>query len=933
MKVSTSWINSWLSRTISEAEVVDALERAGLEIEQYSYSKALDEKIVVALVKKVIQHPGADRLKVATVATIDGDIEVVCGAPNVREGLVAALAQVGAILPDGSQIKASKLRGVLSVGMLCSPQELGLGDDHDGLLELDSNIVLNTKLRDIFPADGNVDVKTHANRSDVQSVIGLAREVSAMTNAGLRELPTAHIPKLNGPSVEPDAVALRYALTELELDAGAPTPDWMAARIRSCGMRPISLIVDITNYVMLETGQPLHAFDADKVQLPIAVRHAIKGETIKTLDGRTRNLTELDLVITDKSGPIALAGLMGGEATEVSPATKRIYLESAVFEAATVRKMAKRHNMRSEASARLERGLPVQLAPIGTARAVELLSAHAQATEIGTTDQLNVWPWTQRIGLRASKLSSLMGYEIRTKDAITALGRFGIEAREFDIAAEAKQHLGKPYRLGASFKTDGVEAFDCSYLIDYLYSMINLPVGFTALGQYEIGTSVKDDALLPGDVVFYEGLIETSVTDHYYMRDDDGKYVKHGVKPHKRVGHNGLYVGGGRVITAAMYEWKNGNWEPMAKSGVVDVPLELFTENPGYLGARRFAEKLNDFITVPEVPWWRTDLRLGEDLVEEVVRVIGYDRVPSTIPVWRPRKLKFDRDHQLKTKLQALLTGSGLFEVMTYSFVGEDQLKAVAADPRAHLKLKNPLSSEQAYLRSSLMPSHLSVLARNRHYAKSFGYYEMSKVFLPRAKGDQPLEPLKLGITVMRNERVYAQIKGLLDAIGRDFGVDIELERAGAANGFAAGRTGTILMNGQAAGVIGQLDPSMLREIKVGAEAAHLELDLAALFAETKITGYSGKQRYPSVGRDITVIVDVATDWQAVAKALSGIEHTAISYVGDYYGPGLPDGRKSLTFHLELAYSDRTPTEAEAADVQSRVVSILHRKFNAETRS
>jgi phenylalanyl-tRNA synthetase beta subunit len=932
MKISTSWINSWLGRTISEVEIVEALESAGLEIEQFTYSKSLDEKIIVALVKKVVQHPDADLLKIVTITTGDNEAQIVCGALNVREGLNVALAQIGSILPDGSQIKASKLRGQMSHGMLCSGQELGLNDDRDGLLELDSKIPLSTKLSDVFPADGLLDVKTHANRSDLQSVIGLAREVSAMTDSGLKALPAPHKISSEGPQVTHGAIAARYELTEVEVDASLPTPDIISARLRGAGMRPVSIVVDITNYVMLEIGHPLHAFDADKVELPISVRYALKGEEIKTLDGKLRKLTELDLVIADQSGPIAMSGVMGGEATEVSSSTRRIYLESAVFEASVVRKMAKRHNLRSEASARFERGLPVQLPPLSSSLALDLLKAHAGAVEHGTTDQLNVWPWTQRIGLRVSKLSSLMGFDLKPKEAISALGRLGIETRQFDIAAEASIHLGKPYRLGASFKTDGIEAFDCSYLVDYLYSMIGMAVGFTALGQYEIGIPVKnDDQLLPGDVVFYEGLIETSVTDHYFMRGSDGIYVKHEVKPPRRVGHNGLYVGNGRVIMAAKFEWKNGSWEPLEKSGVVDVPLELFTENPGYLGARRFAEKLDDFISVAQVPWWRTDLKLAEDLVEEVVRVIGYDRIPSTIPAWRPNTLQFDRDQQLKNKLQAILTGAGLFEVMTYSFVGKDQLTLIGADSTLNLKLKNPLSSEQAYLRSSLLPSHLNVLAKNRQYSKSFGYYEMSKVFISKNKEKQPLEPLRLGITVMRAEKAYTQIKGLLDIIGHTFGLEIELERKSSVQGFADNRVGTILMSGIEAGIIGQIQPSILRELKVSSEVAYLELDLGQLFTNASILTYKGKQRFPTAERDLTFFIDEQVDWQSIVKALEKLEHTTISYIGDYYGKDTPSGQKSLTLHFVLGFDDHTPTESETAGVQNRIISTLMRAFKITT--
>ena len=918
MKVSTSWINSWLSRTISDTEVINALERAGLEVEQFTYSKPLDDKIVVALVKKVIQHPGADRLKIATITTGSDEIQIVCGASNVRAGLVVALAQVKAILPDGSQIKASKLRGEISHGMLCSAEELGLGDDHDRIMELDTNLVLNTKLSDLYPADGILDVKTHANRSDLQSVIGLAREVSAMTGAGLRALPSPHASKGKGPAVEPNVRASRYSLTEITVDTSAPTPDWMAARIRSAGMRPISLVVDITNYVMLETGQPLHAFDADLVKLPVNVRPAVVGEWIKTLDGTTRKLTESDLVITDQTGLIALAGVMGGESTEVSSKTKRIYLESAIFDAVSIRKTAKRQNLRSEASARIERGLPVQLIPIGLARAIELFEAHAAAKVVGTTDQLNVWPWVQRIGLREERLNRLLGFELGLDEAVKALAKLEIKAERFDIVEESKKHLGKPYKWGGNFKQDGISEFDCSYYIDYIYSLIGVMVGHTASQIMDSAKTIELKDLRPGDTLYR-----------------DGKWVNADRAERNGVSHVAMFIGDGQIIHAENYHRVDGEWVemPVGDQMVCIDPLAIITEDSHFIGARRHIENLSDWLSVPQVPWWRTDLKLSEDLVEEVVRVVGYDRVPSTIPTWRPQSLSFDRDIQLQSRLQAILSGTGLFEVMTYSFVGEDQLQAVGLAATSHLKLKNPLSSEQAYLRSSLLPSHLSVLGRNRNYAKSFGYYELSKVFLRGAKGEQPLEPKLLGITVTRPERAYSWIKGLLDTVATAYGVSFELKRSDTVVGYAKGRFAAILLQGKTVGMIGQIDPVSLRELKVGSEAAHLELNLESVFGAATVIGYASKQRFPSVGRDVTVIVDEATDWQTVAKALASVEHTTVSYKGDYYGADLAKSQKSLTLHLELSYPDRTPTEAEAAAVQARVVSILHRLFKAALRS
>jgi phenylalanyl-tRNA synthetase beta chain len=351
MKVSSSWINQWLRRTMLHTEIVTALESAGIEVEHISSSGPLDKNILVALVKEVIQHPQADRLKIAKVWTGEREYSVVCGAPNVREGLKAAFAQIGTKLPSGDKILRAKLRGVESEGMLCSAKELGLGEDHNGLLELDDDAEVGQPLCDIYRPDAVIDIKTPANRWDVMSVSGLAREVSAFAGAPMAPLPSAISPSSEEIAIEPDTASSRYMLASVEVQAQVSPPE-VQARLRSIGSRPVSFVVDVTNYVMFDLGQPLHAYDADKVTLPVGVRLARAGEELVTLDGVKRTLSSEDLVVVDADGPIALAGVMGGRATEVSASTRRILLEAAVFDPVRVRKTAQRHGLRTEASAR-----------------------------------------------------------------------------------------------------------------------------------------------------------------------------------------------------------------------------------------------------------------------------------------------------------------------------------------------------------------------------------------------------------------------------------------------------------------------------------------------------------------------------------------------------------------------------------------------------
>jgi phenylalanyl-tRNA synthetase beta subunit len=918
MKVVTGWIKDWLGRTMSDEKIVQALEQAGVEVEQYISPKRLDENIVVCSVKKVVQHPGADRLKLVTVELDKDTLQIVCGAPNVTPGMKAALARVGATLPDGDVIRKSKLRGELSEGMLCSELELGLGQDHDGILSLPESAMVGAKLCDIYAADGIVDLKTQANRFDLLSVAGLAREVAAVSDDGLKDLPEPlAASKADGPEVSDGIQAKRLMLARLTVKPGGETPAGMVARLRESGVRAISPIVDVTNYVNLELGQPMHAYDAAKVKLPLTARLAEAGEKLVTLDGVERELTVEDLVIADQNGPVGLAGVMGGASTEVSAETTEILLEAATFEASVVRKMAKRHGLRTEASARFERGLPVQLAPVAMSRAVELLGELSSAKLGAVTDRLQVWPWVQRIGLRRSLLNRLLGFELTVEEAVVALKRLQIEARPFDIAAEVRQHLGKPYVFGAKFKTHGVEAFDCSYLTDYLYSLIGQNIGHTAHEQYQAGRPVELDALQPGDLLFR-----------------GGPWHKLSKAERAGVSHVALYVGGGKIVHAVDIERDGkGEWVQKTVPEVREDKLNVMTEDAAYLGARRYVEDLTDFITVPAAPWWRADLKEGQDLVEEVVRMLGYDRVPAKIPAWEPQSVAFDAVRPKQRLLQRVLYGAGLFEVMTYSFVSEEQLTGTGMEPKHHLKLKNPMSSEQAYLRSSLLPSHLTVLGRNRKYAKEVAFYELSKVFVKQRHGEQPQEPMSLAVTLRRPEEAYRHLKGVLDALAWELGVELAVEPAGEAGPFAPGRAGEVKLAGKRIGIIGQLSPVLLRGQKVDGEVAFLELQAGPLLAAAAPRQFAGLSRFPSAQRDLAVLLPAEATWQSVASALAGLNQTETAFVGDYHGGELPAGRKSLTVRLTLTHPDRTPNEAEVAEVERKAMAILKRKLDAEPRS
>lgn len=934
MKVSSEWLQEYLGAPkLDVIKQAEALEQAGIEVEQIISSKVLDKNIVVGVVKKVIQHPDADRLKLCQVNDGKSTVGVVCGAPNVKEGMIIALAKPKSILPDGTLIEAATIRGQRSEGMICSAAELGVSDDHSGVLELSADYKPGQKLCELWPANDVIDVKTHANRPDLQSVVGLAREIAAISGSALKQPEYAVVSGQGEPlavKVTARELVPRYMVIDLIVDADKPSPDWLKGRLAASGVRPINLVVDITNYVMLEMGQPLHAFDATKVKLPITVRLAKAGEKLQTLDAVERKLNARDLVIADAKGPIALAGVMGGASSQITENTRRIILESATFDGANVRKTAVRHGLRTDASARFERRLPVQLAPLALDRAAALLIELAGAKpSASVADHLQIWPWVQHIGARPSRLSELFGAELSAEIIADSLHRLGFIAEPFDVLLEAKKHLGKPYVWGAKYRTHGTEAFDCSYLIDYIYSLIGLNVGHTALGQWEHGRPVHTGELAPGDVLFYEGLIDKSATDHYYVKDEAGKHVKQQLKGPKRVGHNGIYIGDNKVIDVRRYIRDGDDWKllPDAQQVVQTVPLETYTSDPGYLGARRYVENLADYVAIT-VPWWRPDVKTETDILEEVARMVGYDKLPATLPAYRPTKPNPDSRWPRIWQTRAALLGLGLFEVVTYSFVSEKQLADFGYDATKHLKLKNPLSSEQAYLRSELLPSLVSVVQRNRNYADDFGIFELSRVYKAKNGDSLPDEPTHLGVA---SRLGYQGAKAALDLLGRELRLEFELKPRKLL-GLQTGRSAQVWIGSHLAGVIGEVNSQILEGHKIGGQLGYLELNFDLLLVHAGQLRYRPISKFPSLRRDLSLLAKQDVTWAQVKAAIVSTGLASPHFLSDYYGPELPAGTKTIAVGLEMSDMERTLTDKDAEKRLAEITKVLERKLGAKPR-
>ncbi len=886
MKISVDSLNRYLKRKLPTDRVVELLLQTEVEIEEVMPANTWDENIVVVRVEEVEPHPDADRLRIARVTTGQEVIEVVCGGPNLAVGQTVVLAKAGTTMPDGLRIKIGKIRGVVSSGMLCTAAELGISDDQSGLLVLPDETPLGTTLCDIWQKGDYLDIKTPANRWDYLSLIGLAREVAARDEGNELVLPdTSKNAYENTEVVNVKEVGecKRFVSVKMRVDNSVKSPQWLVDNLEGNGLRSISPVVDITNFVMLETGHPSHAFDAKKIHGQVSVRYASPTETITTLDGTSHKLTTEDLVIGDDNGPLDIAGVMGGAHSEVSDNTTEILLTVANFDRTTVRKAALRHGTRSEASARYERSLPLPLTLLAADRLTQLLREICGAEVLGSpTDQLYGWPWVQHVGLRLRKAEKLLGIKLDEKQVVGGLKRLGFEIEHFSLSKEAQKHLGKPYLWGANFRQNGENAFDCSYLIDRIYSKIGKMVGHTAQQQYDAGTPVEIGDLRPGDVVFYSG--------HWEKLD-----------PNERggVGHNGLYIGGNQVLEAVQYKYNNKtkNYEAIDESGVRISPLSDFTNNPTYLGARRYVDSFNHIFAIV-APWWRMDIRSEEDIVEEIVKIVGYDAIPAELPTLPATNT---RPHQLIPRLHELrktMVATGLQEIVTYSFISEQMIERLGFAAKGHLEIANPLSREQQYLRTTMLPSHIEMVRTNQRYKKQFGAFEVARVYAPTTDGELPQEVWKLAITMVGPDSTL-RLKAVLDRLSQYTRVDLDITPAEDPN-YAAGRFASIAMADELLGSYGQLSKRVLNSFGVQVEASFAEISIASVLSQTQQALVTDLPEYQIIKRDISIVCQDQVIWSDIRrKVLDSAQVSSVEYVGYYQDEALQSsGKKNITLRV-----------------------------------
>ena len=790
MRVSGNWLREHVRVDADDAALERTLTMIGLEVDAAERIGDGLDGVVVARIVSAEKHPQADRLQVCMVDAGRGELlQIVCGAPNARPGLVAPLATVGARV-GGITIKAAKLRGVESNGMLCSAKELGLDADASGLMELPDDAPVGTPLAGYLGLPDTVfELGVTPNRADCFSVRGVAWDVAAALGGEVVPFEAAPVPAASDARIEvrlqAGADAPRYCGRVIEgVDARVRTPVWMAERLRRAGVRPVSFLVDVTQYVMLELGQPMHAFDRDRLQGPVGVRRARPGEALKLLDGRDAALDGEFLLVTDADRPVALAGVMGGHDTRVTDDTRNVFLEAAHFAPAAIIGRGRRLGLHTDAAHRFERGVDPELPRAAIERATRLVLDIAggrpgPVVEAALPEHL---PRPKPIILRRDRLARVLGLAIPDAEVERILRALGLS-----VSAHAE------------------------------------------------------------------------------------------------------------------------GWE-----------------------------------AVP--PTRRFDLAIEEDLVEEVARIHGYDRIPATLPAGPARIAALDETRVGGHELRAQLVARGYHEALNFAFVDAGLLERWQA-AAGSVPLANPLSAELGVMRTALLPGLVAALARNAARQQTrIRLFEIGRVFHAAGDGGAPVETLRIAAAATGDARAeqwgeaarpvdFHDVKGDLESLAACAGAALEFRPSQAPHGHP-GRSADVYRDGVRIGWIGELHPRLQAELDLDRPVVAFELDVAPLQARD-LPRVAAVSRFPSVRRDLAIVVPEDVPWAAVeatVREAAGPLLAGLVLFDRYVGKGVEPGCKSLAMGLILQEDSRTLTDEEVDGVVARVVASLGGKHGAVIR-
>ncbi len=811
MKITYNWLKRFVDFDWTPEVLAERLTMLGLEVEGVEKRGGEFENIVVAQVLTCDKHPNADKLSVCRVTDGRAERQIVCGAKNFKVGDKVPLALPGCVMPAAPgaapiTIKAGKIRGVESNGMMCSAKELGIAEDAEGLLILASEALVGQPFAEHVGRAGSdviYDLEITPNRPDLNSAIGIAREISALTGNPLR-LPTLSAPTAStGESVDAwvsvriddPELCPRYVARIVRGVKVGPSPDWLKQALEKSGVRSINNVVDVTNYVMFECGQPLHAFDYHLLQPSrttgarptIIVRRALAGQSFTTLDGQTRVLSDQTLLIADEAKAIALAGVMGGQNSEIKADTVDVLVESACFKPQNVRATAKKLELRTDASYRFERGSDPGICEWASRRACQLIieTAGGQALD-GVIDAYPGAKPPKSITLRTGKTEQLLGVAISAGQQADFLGRLGIE-------------------------------------------------------------------VLP-------------------------------------------------VATAA------------------------------------------DELTV-NVPSFRVDLKRDVDLIEEVGRLYGIDKIPATTPRGARGTNDFDAVFDQLSDVRRLLTGVGLCEAQGQTLISEAAAKLTATQP---IRLQNPISADMNVLRPSLLPGLLDSLRHNlNRKIASVQLFEIGRVFGVVESQTRESRRVAMAMTGEREAGFWSgterhakadifDLKGLLEEFLEQFGVrGVAFSRADQSLPLYL-EAGQIQLGRQIIGSLGQLQPALARQYDLRDPVLLAELDLDLLLARRNTAkSFRALPLYPSIRRDVAMLAPEAVTHQAILQTIrqgKAPNLESVDLFDVFRGQNVPTGQKSMAYALTYRAADRTLTDAEVNAAHLAIVEQLKQQLKVIIR-
>jgi phenylalanyl-tRNA synthetase beta chain len=803
MKFTYNWLKEYVAFDWSPEELTERLTMAGVEVERVEKIGGTFDGVVVAQILASEKHPNADRLSVCRVNDGKGERQIVCGAKNYKVGDKVPLATPGTKLPNGLTIKESKLRDVLSQGMLCSTTELGLGKDADGLMILSPDAPVGKPFGEFLGSDVMFDVEITPNRPDWLSVIGIAREIAALTGGQICfpkiELQETGDAVVGATSVQVDAPDLcpRYVARVIRGVKIAPSPDWLKTKLERVGLRPINNVVDVTNFVMLEIGQPLHAFDYNLLEgRKIIVRRAA-NEKMTLIDGSEHQLTNEMLVIADGKKPVALAGIMGGKHSEISDSTTDVLLESAYFEPRNIRATSKKLGVASDSSYRFERGADIGIADWASQRAAALIQQLAGGQVCrGAIDTLTKPIEKKRVSVRFEKINRMMGIEV--------------------ASAQAQQFLNG------------------------------------------LGLSVVE--------------------------------------------HNAQQC-------------------------------------------------------VAEIPTFRVDIEREEDLVEEVCRIYGVDKIPPAAPSAKPSVSEYDETVDAYNGIRHMMLGLGFSEAINQTLIA-DTLVGAASSPRlaestsgeacATVKLQNALAADQTVLRSSLLTGLLGNLRVNvSRRNDDVKLFEIGRVFA--SDGGKPNETTMLSLAMTgrrapvywegaeRDEKAsFFDLKGAIEELAAQLDVQsLKFVVSQSASGLLA-RSAEIQVRGKAVGTCGLVSPVVARQfdLRDAAYVAEMQLD-ALLAAAAKIKRYEPLPMFPAIQRDVAMIVDETVTHAQVMSVIADFKNKLLvqtELFDVFRGKNIPEGKKSVAYSMTYRAAERTLTDDEVNKLHEKLKQLLKEKLGCEIR-